>query len=125
MENVAIFGAAGAIGRAAGAELERRGVSFRVVGRSRPKLEQAFGKMPHAEIFPADLSAAGPAAAAVLRRQAANDRVDAAVTGFLVALAVVILLANIRVWWRLLAGRAEPALSEDRYVALEGAKAEG
>ena len=64
MENVAIFGAAGAIGRAAGAELERRGVSFRVVGRSRPKLEQAIGKMPHAEIFPADLSAAGPAAEA-------------------------------------------------------------
>ena len=30
----AIFGAAGAIGRAVGTELERRGVRFRVVGRS-------------------------------------------------------------------------------------------
>jgi nucleoside-diphosphate-sugar epimerase len=64
MENVAIFGAAGAIGRAVGAELERRGVRFRVVGRSRPKLEQAFGKMSHAEIFPADLSEARAAGAA-------------------------------------------------------------
>src|SRR5450759_3929604 len=64
MENVAIFGAAGAIGRAVGAELERRGVRFRVVGRSRQKLEQAFGKMAHAEMFPADLSEARSAGAA-------------------------------------------------------------
>ena len=64
MENVAIFGAAGAIGRAVGAELERRGVRFRVVGRSREKLEQAFGKMARAEIFPADLSEARSAGAA-------------------------------------------------------------
>jgi nucleoside-diphosphate-sugar epimerase len=64
MENVAIFGAAGAIGRAVGAELARRGVRFRAVGRSREKLEEAFGKMAHAEIFPADLSEAQPAGAA-------------------------------------------------------------
>jgi nucleoside-diphosphate-sugar epimerase len=64
MQNVAIFGAAGAIGRAVGAELERRGVRFRVVGRSRQKLEAAFGKMTHAEIFPADLSEARSAGAA-------------------------------------------------------------
>jgi nucleoside-diphosphate-sugar epimerase len=56
MQNVAIFGAAGAIGTAVAPELERRGVPFRVVGRSRQKLEQAFGKFKHAEIFPADLS---------------------------------------------------------------------
>lgn len=64
MQNVAIFGAAGAIGRAVGAELERRGVRFRVVGRSRQKLEHAYGKMAHAEIFPADLSEARSAGAA-------------------------------------------------------------
>ena len=52
MQNVAIFGAAGAIGSAVAPELERRGVPFRVVGRSRQKLEQAFGKFKHAEIFP-------------------------------------------------------------------------
>src|SRR5258708_13777994 len=64
MQNVAIFGAAGAIGRAVGAELERRGVPFRAVGRSRQSLEQAFGKMANAEIFPADLSEARSAGAA-------------------------------------------------------------
>src|ERR1035437_5314421 len=64
MENVAIFGAAGAIGRAVGAELERRGIPFRAVGRSRPKLDQAFGKMANAEVFPADLSEARAAGAA-------------------------------------------------------------
>jgi len=64
MENVAIFGAAGAIGRAVGAELQRRGIRFRVVGRSRPNLEQAFGKMANAEVFPADLSEARSAGAA-------------------------------------------------------------
>ena len=64
MQNVAIFGAAGAIGNAVGAELERRGVRFRAVGRSREKLEQAFGKMTNAEIFPADLSEPRSAGAA-------------------------------------------------------------
>jgi nucleoside-diphosphate-sugar epimerase len=64
MQNVAIFGAAGAIGRAVGSELERRGIRFRAVGRSRQKLEAAFGKMTHAEIFPADLSEARSAGAA-------------------------------------------------------------
>ena len=64
MQNVAIFGAAGAIGRAVGAELERRGVPFRAVGRSRQSLEQAFGKTTGAEIFPADLSEGRSAGAA-------------------------------------------------------------
>ena len=64
MENVAIFGAAGAIGRAVGAELERRGIPFRAVGRSRRKLDQAFGKMANAEVFPADLREARSAGAA-------------------------------------------------------------
>jgi nucleoside-diphosphate-sugar epimerase len=64
MQNVAIFGAAGAIGSVVAAELEGRGVRFRVVGRSREKLERAFGKMANAEIFPADLSEARSAGAA-------------------------------------------------------------
>lgn len=64
MRNVAIFGAAGAIGSAVGAELNRRGIPFRAVGRGRQKLEQSFGKMTHAEIFPADLSEARSAGAA-------------------------------------------------------------
>jgi nucleoside-diphosphate-sugar epimerase len=56
MERVAIFGAAGAIGRSVAAVLEQRGIPFRAVGRSREKLQKAFGEMKHAEIFPADLA---------------------------------------------------------------------
>jgi len=60
----ALFGAAGAIGHAVAPELERRGISFRVVGRSRERLEASFGNLAHAEIFPADLADARAAAAA-------------------------------------------------------------
>ena len=65
---VAIFGAGGAIGRAVAAEMERRAIPFRVVGRGKAKLEAAFGKMQHAEIFDADLTdlrSAGAAARGV------------------------------------------------------------
>ncbi|MBZ5725320.1 MAG: NAD(P)H-binding protein [Acidobacteriia bacterium] len=65
IDKAAIFGAAGAIGQAVAPELERRGIPFRVVGRSRPRLEAAFGGLKHAEIFDADLAdlrAAGGAA---------------------------------------------------------------
>ena len=72
MRKLAIFGAAGAIGRVLALELERRSVPFRVVGRSRPKLEQAFDALAHAEIFPADL--ADPKAA-----RAAAEGVDSIV----------------------------------------------
>jgi nucleoside-diphosphate-sugar epimerase len=61
MDKVAIFGAAGPIGRYVGMELDRRGVPFRVVGRTAGKLEAAFGKLPHAEVVAADLSDAGGA----------------------------------------------------------------
>ncbi|HXM40470.1 MAG TPA: NAD(P)H-binding protein [Bryobacteraceae bacterium] len=61
MEKVAIFGAAGPIGRYVGMELDRRGTPFRAVGRTAGKLEAAFGKLPHAEIVAADLSDAGGA----------------------------------------------------------------
>lgn len=56
MRKVAIFGAAGAIGRNLGPELERRGIPFRVVGRTLNKLAGAFREMPHAEVRAADLS---------------------------------------------------------------------
>jgi nucleoside-diphosphate-sugar epimerase len=56
IRKIAIFGAAGAIGRALAPELERRAIAFRAVGRSRTKLEQAFGKYAQAEVFDADIS---------------------------------------------------------------------
>jgi nucleoside-diphosphate-sugar epimerase len=65
MERVAIFGAAGAIGQSVAPELERRGIPYRVVGRSQEKLKRAF---PNAEVFPADLAdprSAGAAARGV------------------------------------------------------------
>ena len=64
MKKAAIFGAAGPIGRFAGIELDRRGVPFRAVGRTTGKLQDAFGKLPHAEIVAADLSDPGGAAQA-------------------------------------------------------------
>ncbi len=64
LRSVAIFGAAGAIGTALGTELQRRGIPFRAVGRSRQKLEKAFAAMPLAEVFPADLAQGRDAGAA-------------------------------------------------------------
>jgi nucleoside-diphosphate-sugar epimerase len=55
IQKAAIFGAAGAIGPGVAAELERRGIPFRVVGRNRGKLEKLFGKTSHAEILDADI----------------------------------------------------------------------
>jgi len=64
MEKAAIFGAAGTIGPVVAVELNRRGIPFRVVGRSRPKLESVFGKLEHAEIFDADVGDLRSASAA-------------------------------------------------------------
>lgn len=64
IQKAAIFGAAGAIGPAVAAELDRRGIPFRVVGRTRAKLEKTFAALPHAEIFDADLADLRSASAA-------------------------------------------------------------
>ncbi len=64
IQKVAIFGAAGAIGLAVASELERRGIPFRAVGRTRAKLEKAFGALKHAEIFDADIADLRSASAA-------------------------------------------------------------
>ncbi|WP_233829623.1 NAD-dependent epimerase/dehydratase family protein [Paraburkholderia sp. ZP32-5] len=47
---VGLFGAAGAAGQSIAAALSARGRDYRVVGRSREPLQQAFGHDPHAEI---------------------------------------------------------------------------
>lgn len=64
IQKAAIFGAAGAIGPAVAAEFERRGIPFRVVGRTRAKLEKAFGNLKQAEVFDADLGDLRSASAA-------------------------------------------------------------
>ena len=53
MENsgkIALFGAAGAIGRSLADELKKRNQPYRVVGRDRSRIEKAFGHEPLAEI---------------------------------------------------------------------------
>jgi uncharacterized protein YbjT (DUF2867 family) len=55
IRKAAIFGAAGAIGQSLAPELERRGIPFRVVGRSKARLQQSFGNLSHAEIFDGDI----------------------------------------------------------------------
>ncbi len=64
MEKAAIFGAGGPIGGLVAAELEHRGIPFRVVGRSRPRLEATFAGLQHAEIFDADVGDLRAASAA-------------------------------------------------------------
>ena len=50
MGGIALFGAAGAVGRSIAAALRAEGRPYRVVGRSRPALEREFGADPLAEI---------------------------------------------------------------------------
>ena len=50
MEKIALFGAAGAIGRSIACALRERGLPYRVVGRSRAALQESFGDDALAEI---------------------------------------------------------------------------
>jgi carbon starvation protein len=49
--------------------------------------------------------------------QLLNNRVDAAVTAVFLVLVTVVLFANARIWWQLLAGKRAPQLREAPYVA--------
>ena len=82
MRKVAIFGAAGAIGRNLGPELERRGIPFRVVGRTLTNLAEAFREMRHAEILVADLSDTGAATEAARGADTVIYAVGAPYTAF-------------------------------------------
>lgn len=50
LPRIALFGAAGAIGKSIAASLRSRGLAYRVVGRDRERLSTAFGNDPCAEI---------------------------------------------------------------------------
>ena len=50
MQQIALFGAAGAIGRSIAEAVRSRASTYRVVGRDRPRLVAEFGKDPLAEI---------------------------------------------------------------------------
>ena len=47
-----------------------------------------------------------------------NNRVDAAVTAVFLVLVAVVLIASVRVWWQLLAGKRTSELREEPYVAV-------
>ncbi len=49
-QNIALFGAAGAIGRSIAEALRKRGAAYRVVGRNKQRLEDEFGQDPLARI---------------------------------------------------------------------------
>ena len=50
------------------------------------------------------------------RAQVFNNRVDAAVTGAFLVLVAIVVAANARVWWQLLAGKRAAELHEEPYV---------
>jgi carbon starvation protein len=50
--------------------------------------------------------------------QILNNRIDAAVTGSFMILVLLVVAANARVWWQLLAGRRRADLREETYVPL-------
>ncbi len=71
----------------------------------------------------AKVAAGGPAAeVAVWQAQILNNRIDAAVTGTFMVLVLLVVAANARVWWQLLAGRRPAVLHEEAYVPLAPAR---
>jgi carbon starvation protein len=59
-----------------------------------------------------------PAELAVWRSQILNNHIDAAVIGTFLVLVLLVVAANARVWWQLLAGRQVAQLQEETYVPL-------
>jgi len=67
----------------------------------------------------ARIAAGGTAAEqAVWRSQILNNHIDAAVTGTFLVLVLLVVAANARVWWQLLAGGRAANLREEAYVPL-------
>ena len=59
---------------------------------------------------------------ATWQHQLLNNRVDAVVTGAFLVLVLIVVIANARVWWQLLAGKRAPALREEPYLAASAVK---
>jgi carbon starvation protein len=55
---------------------------------------------------------------ATWRSMVLNNQIDAAVTGAFLVLVILVVAANARVWWQVLAGKRVLQLREDPYVAL-------
>ena len=59
-----------------------------------------------------------PAELAAWRSQILNNHIDAAVIATFLVLVLIVVVANARVWWQLLAGRSVTQLREETYVPL-------
>ncbi len=67
----------------------------------------------------AKIAAGGtPAELATWRSQLLNNHIDAAVTGAFMVLVLIVVAANARLWWQLLAGKRAADLREEPYVPL-------
>ena len=78
-----------------------------------------IGFLALARGYEAKLAAGGtPAAMAMWRTLMVNNQIDAAVTGAFLVLVALVLFANARVWYHVLAGHTVSVLREDPYVAL-------
>jgi carbon starvation protein len=80
-----------------------------------------LGFLAAAADFKARIAAAGADAAGQVsqwERLVFNQHVNAIVTGTFLVLVAVVVIANARVWWQLLAGKRAPELREDTYVTL-------
>jgi carbon starvation protein len=86
--------------------------------------EPRLGFLSLAASYERQIAAGGTAAQiADWRQQAFNNHVDAAVTGVFLVLVALVVLASMRGWVELLAGRRQPMLHEEPYVSLKPANA--
>jgi carbon starvation protein len=76
-----------------------------------------IGFLAIARSFEARIAAGGTEAeTAAWHAQMVNNRIDAGVTAVFLILVAVVVIANARLWIRLLSGKAQPQLHEDAYV---------
>ena len=80
--------------------------------------QEAAGFIPAIEGFRAQLATAAPDAAKNIKTLIFNNQVDIAVTAFFMVLVLLIVAANVHLWWRLLTGKKESHLSEQPRVDL-------
>ena len=79
-----------------------------------------LGFLAAARDFSAKIAAGGatPEQVAQWERLTFNQYVNAGVTGTFLVLVAIVVIANARVWWQLLAGKTAPGLREETYVAV-------
>jgi len=80
-----------------------------------------LGFLAGAKNFAAKIAAGGmPEQLNQWERLVFNSQINAFVTGTFLVLVAIVVVANARVWWQLLAGKRQPVLHEEPYVAVSG-----